>query len=178
MKTATSVVLMATAGLLIVCGVKNPPATPGGDVSASPQTPAPEVKPPYGGASPIPQDREVEISIEGRTLRVKPNDALIHVGRPLRFSAQGLRDGLTIEVDFEVTESHHKGPSRSVKGPFPHGEHPANPVRGRFVLSEKNPRVDTEASDIAGYFKYHVVLRRGTEDLFALDPGVVVKNDY
>ena len=96
----------------------------------------------------------------------------------LRFSAQGLRDGQTIEVDFEVYHSTYKGSDRYLKGPFSWREHPANPVRGRFVLDEQNRSVDTGPSDTPGYFKYHVILRdRNRKDITALDPGVIVKND-
>ena len=178
MKTATGVVLVGMAISLIVCGGHG---APGGSVSASPQSPTPDTKPTYGGgdAAPIPQDKEVTISTDGRTLRVKSNDALIHVDRPLRFTAQGLRDGLSIEIDFEAAESHYKSSSHYVKGPFPRVEHPANPVRGRFLLTDKYPRVDAGAADTAGYFKYHVVLRNAkNEDIAVLDPGVLVKNDY
>jgi hypothetical protein len=175
MKTATSVVLMATAGLLIVCGVKNPPATPGGSVSASAQTPTPDAQPTGGDKSDIPQDRTVVITVarekgpdgkEYEKLSAKPRFAIIRKGRPLTFKVDGLRQGMHIEIDFEVYEA--------TKGPFPPTK---DSFRGRYLLDNRKPEVTTDNSNKAGYFKYHVVLREGTRDVFALDPGVVVKNE-
>ena len=175
MKTVTGVALVGMATFLVVCGGPDPHPTPGSTVSASPQTPAPD----KGGGEPIPQDREVTITTDGRSLTARSNDAVIHLGRPLRWTAQGLRDGMTIEVDFEVYHSRYKGAERYVKGPFTWREHPSNPVRGRFLMDEKNPSADSGPSDTPGYFKYHVVLRdRSRKDITALDPGVVVKNDF
>jgi hypothetical protein len=131
------------------------------------------------GPDGIPQDKEVRVSvIDGRSLKVKSTDALIHLGRPLRWVVEGLRDGQTVEIDFEVYRSDYKDVHRNVKGPFTWADHPANPVRGRFILDEKNTRVESGPSEVPGYFKYHVVLRdRKRNDVFALDPGVIVKND-
>ncbi|HET8646476.1 MAG TPA: hypothetical protein VFO85_13360 [Vicinamibacteria bacterium] len=130
------------------------------------------VRPPKGGdQSPIPQDERVVVSVkEGRTLVVRPHNAIIRKHQPLRFAVEGLPAGMSVEIDFEVYEGR--------KGPFPWREKPGNPVRGRYLLDPKNPLVDSTDSDVAGYFKYHVVLRKGSEDVFALDPGVVVKNDF
>lgn len=166
MKTATGMALVWVAGsLLLMCG--------GSGAAQSPDT-----KPSTGEVSPIPQDREVVITWDGKTLKARSQDALIHLGRPLRWTVQGLRDGQTVEIDFEVYRSDYKDVHRNVKGPFTWANHPANPVRGRFVLDEKNTRVESGPSDVPGYFKYHVVLRdRNRNDLAALDPGVIVKND-
>jgi hypothetical protein len=176
MRTATGVVLVGMATILMVCGGPDPQATPGASPTVSAQTPAPDK--PSGGGEPIPQDREVTITTDGRSLTVRSQDAVIHLGRPLRFTAQGLRDGQSIEVDFEVYHSTYKGADRYVKGPFAWREHPTNPVRGRFMLDEAHRSVDTGLSDTPGYFKYHVILRdRNRKDITALDPGVIVKND-
>jgi hypothetical protein len=168
MKTATGVAIAWLAGSLLVCGG-----------SGAAQSPSPDTKPSYADGGPIPQDKEVTVAVDGTSIRVKSNDALIHVGRPIRWVARGLRDGATLEIDFEVYYSHHKS-EHYVKGPFPRREkYPPNPYRGRFVLDEKNTAVDSADADEPGYFKYHVVLRdRGGRDLAALDPGIIVKNDY
>jgi hypothetical protein len=175
MRTVTGVALIGMAGFLIVCGGGSHTSPGGGGtVSASPQTPTPD----KGGGEPIPQDREVTITTDGRSLTARSQDALIHLGRPLRFTAQGLRDGQTIEIDFEVYHSRYRRGDTYVKGPFARRDHPANPVRGRFILDEQNRSVDSGASDTPGYFKYHVVLRdKSRNDIVALDPGVIVKND-
>jgi hypothetical protein len=127
-----------------------------------------EDRKPAGDTSPIPQDQKVVITVvDGRTLSVKPRFAIIRKHQPLKFAVEGLKQGQSVEIDFEVYEGY--------KGPFLRGE---NPYRGRYVLDERVTGIETRASDRAGYFEYHLVLRRGTEDVFALDPGVVVKNDF
>jgi hypothetical protein len=168
MKTATGVAIAWLAGSLLVCGG-----------SGAAQSPSPETKPSYGEPKPIPQDTEVVITIGANNqLTAHSQDALIHIGRPLAFSVKGLREGQSLEIDFEVYHSYYHGEEKRVKGPFEWRQHPANPVRGRFVLNEKTASVDTGKSDTPGYFKYHVVLRdRSNKDLAALDPGVVVKNE-
>ena len=168
MKTATGVAIAWLAGSLLVCGG-----------SGAAQSPSPDTKPSSQDGAPIPQDKEVVITVSAdNQLTARSQDALIHLGRPLAFAARGLRDGQSLEIDFEVYRSQYKGNERYVKGPFTWRQHPANPVRGRFLLNEKNLRVETGPSDTPGYFKYHVVLRdANNKDLAALDPGVVVKNE-
>jgi hypothetical protein len=137
-----------------------------------------ERKNPGPDGAPIPQDKEVVVTVEGKSLTVRSQDALIHLGRPLAWSVRGLRDGQSVEIDFEVYRSDYKGVARNVKGPFERTNRPGNPVRGRFMLDEKVSRIESGRSEVPGYFKYHVVLRdRNGDDLFALDPGVIVKND-
>jgi hypothetical protein len=169
MKTATGVAIAWLAGSLLVCG--------GSGAAQSP--PSADTKPPQGEPPPIPQDREVVITIAANNqLTARSQDAVIHVGRPLVFSVRGLREGHSLEIDFEVYHSKYKNEEKDVKGPFEWRRHPANPVRGRFLLSDKNTRVETGNSDTPGYFKYHVVLRdANNKDLALLDPGVVVKNE-
>jgi hypothetical protein len=187
MKTATGVVLVGMAGLLIVCGGSH--SNPGGTVSASPQTPAPDTKPTYGGGdggAPIPQDKLIVISVHDGRLQVRSNDALIHEGQPLSWKVEGLKGGQSVEIDFEVNryqrykakDLERNKKSENVKGPFERVDRPYNPYRGRFFLDERTPQVLSGKSDSPGYFKYHVVLRQGTTDIDALDPGVLVKNDY
>ena len=168
MKIATGVAIAWLAGSLLVCGG-----------SGAAQSPSPETKPSSGEPSPIPQDKQVVITVDANNqLTARSQDAVIHIGRPLVFAASGLRDGQSLEIDFEVYHSRYKREDKYVKGPFTWRLHPANPVRGRFLLNEKSPRVETGESDTPGYFKYHVVLRdRSNKDLSALDPGVVVKNE-
>lgn len=126
---------------------------------------------PGGDTSPIPQDEKVVISVREGKLAAKPRFAIIRKHQPLRWAIEGLAPGMTLEIDFEVYDGR--------KGPFPWRRGKGdNPVRGRYTFDARNPLVEAEASDAGGYFKYHVVLRnRAGEDVFALDPGVVVKND-
>lgn len=174
MRTATAVALAWMAGSLAACAADEPQAAP--EAKAAMTAAAQDKKGIGGDRSPIPQDEKVVITVtreKGRTgdyverLVAKPKFAIIRKGQPLRFAVEGLRPGQHVEVDFEVYDAK--------KGPFPPIR---EALRGRYVLDERTTGVATEDSDAAGYFKYHVVLRQGTKDVFALDPGVVVKNDF
>jgi len=165
MSRMIAMVLCWMAASLGACAADEPQAAP----EAKPaMTAATQDKKGIGGdRSPIPQDEKVVITVTDGRLVVKPLNAIIRKHQPLRWAVQGLRPGEHVEIDFEVYEGR--------KGPFPRWN---NPFRGRYVLDERTTGVESNASDVAGYFKYHVVLRKGSEDIFALDPGVVVKNDF
>ena len=156
MKTATGVVLVGMAGLLIVCGGSN--SNPGGTVSASPQTPAPDTKPSRGGDDgPIPQDKLIVISVRDGRLQVRSNDALIHVGQPLSWKVEGLKGGQSVEIDFEVNryqrykakDLERDKKSENVKGPFDRVDRPYNPYRGRFFLVPDLLAEDVDRRELA-----------------------------
>jgi hypothetical protein len=170
MKRLAAVALAWMAGSVIAQGAQDPQVA-----AAAPVTQTGGDTKPGGDTSPIPQDLKVVITVSNNQLVAKPEFAVIRKLQPLRFAVEGLPAGMHVEIDFEIYDS-DRGPS--VKGPFPRRDHPANPVRGRYVLDRNTPGIGTANSDVAGYFKYHIVLREGTRDVFALDPGVVVKNDF
>lgn len=167
MSRASALAVAALAVALPVHAAEQPQAAP--EAKAPVEETMAKTKP-GGDTSPIPQDEKVVITVRDGRLVAKPRFALIRKHQPLQWSVEGLTAGMTVEIDFEVYDGR--------KGPFPwrRGKE-NNPVRGRYLLDARTNVIEAAASDAGGYFKYHVVLRKGGEDVFALDPGVVVRND-
>lgn len=113
---------------------------------------------------------------EDSVKRGGPGELLKTGGPGVTFVVDGLRPGYSIEIDFR-SQGDRKGPFL-LKKPTP------GRLRGRYVFHGRasttsqrlrSGRVDIEHFPKPSVWKYEVVLRKGSEDLVAIDPmGVLI----
>ena len=101
----------------------------------------------------------------------------VTIGGPgITFVVEGLRPGYSLEIDFRSQGDQ--------KGPFLARQAVPNRLRGRYVFhgranapvqKSRSGRVDIEHFPKPSVWKYELVLRKGSEDLVAIDPmGVLI----
>jgi len=101
----------------------------------------------------------------------------VTIGGPgVAFVVEGLRPGYSLEIDFRSQGNQ--------KGPFLPRQAVPSRLRGRYVFhgranapiqTTRSGRVDIVHFPNPSLWKYEVVLRRGSEDLVAIDPMGVLK---
>ena len=127
-------------------------------------------------------DEKVTIRVAGKKVTITPEVFVIsstfdQEGRsPLTFIVEGLGTDESLEIDFKL-QGRDKGPFRL------EGGRRRRPVRGRYLFnfnargasSQPSGGIDPKFFGKRSVWKYDVVLRRGSEDLVAIDPMGVLK---
>jgi hypothetical protein len=121
------------------------------------------------GRSTVETDRSVTITMEGRAIAVAPMYALVAKGDPLQWKIGALPKGAELEIDFVSNDGR--------VGPFPQKIDRQNPRRGRYVLAAGESHLTADA-EVAGYWKYQVIVRSPDGTEVSIDPGVIIKEGF
>jgi hypothetical protein len=118
-------------------------------------------------ASSVPVDKTVNITVtDDHVLKVDPDVFVARLGGPgVEFVVSGLSKGYSVEIDFRV--------QGTWKGPFLRAK---NLVRGRYEFQGggethlPSGAVDAKNVTLPSVWKYEVTLRKGNDDVMAIDP--------